>query len=78
VKSYQGVVIAIQGVTIVMQDKQKKVLNIATNSDTLFMINGQKGSLADVKVSATITAFGSIQSDGTLSATQVFVPATTN
>ena len=77
VKSYSGTVTAIQGATIVVQDQENTVLNIATTSATLFTINGQNGSLSSVGISDTLTAFGSMGSDGTLNATQIFVPETT-
>jgi hypothetical protein len=77
VKSYSGTVTVIQGATIVMQDQHNNVLNISTSSATLFTINSQSGSLSGVSVSDTLTAFGSMRSDGTLNATQIFVPTTT-
>jgi hypothetical protein len=72
VKAYRGTVSSISGSAFVLQESPQTILNVATSADTIVQINGQPGSIAQVKMGSTVSALGSMSSAGTLYATQVF------
>jgi hypothetical protein len=76
VKAYQGKVYSIQGLAFVLQESQQSILNVVTNADTIVQINGQAGTMSQIQVGNTVSAFGSMSSSGTLYATQVFATTT--
>ena len=69
--SYGGQVTAISGSTITLQDHQGTAHTIKTTSSTRFTLAGQSASLSDVKTGEQISAEGTLNSDGSLTAETV-------
>jgi|GEM_PF-5081937 len=67
-----GHVNAVDGATIKV-DAHRDVITITTSSATQFYVNGKLGTIADVTVDKFVDAFGTKQTDGTLTATTIVV-----
>ena len=67
-----GRVTAIEGTTLTLENPEGQV-TVRTNGDTSFHKGRQVASLEDVTEGAGIVAFGELQGDGSLDATQVYI-----
>ena len=68
-----GRVTAVDGTTITVGQRDDNTTTISTDGNTQFRLNNEAASLADVAVDTRLSAYGTLQEDGTLAATLVLI-----
>jgi hypothetical protein len=66
-----GEVTAIDGTTITVEGRDGEASTITVNGDTMYQVNGDDASLAEVEVGMFLVAEGTENADGSLTATEV-------
>ena len=68
----RGRVTEVNGSTISLENRDGTV-SVTTDGSTTFYLNGEAASLADVAAGNSVTAYGTTQADGSVSATLVLI-----
>ena len=67
-----GRVTSVDGSTISLENRDG-TLSVSTDAGTVFFLNGEAASLADVTEGNSVSAYGETQADGSVSATLVLI-----